>query len=113
MGKKITQKTLFWLDYRGKVSLEQPPLSVQAVPFRLEELEEGKEVFVVTERRSYLCDAGWVLFADEVGRIVVSFSDELHWVPPRARKIRVIASNPECLAQQFGGTYDAKFYIFR
>jgi hypothetical protein len=110
--RKITQKTVLWFSAQGKVSLEQPPAGVGAIAFRLEELQEGKEICVITSCRAFeQYEAGVQLFLDGAGRIVVGCFDELHEpLPLRERKFRVVASSPEHLAKQFDGVYDALYY---
>ncbi len=110
---KITTKTIFWFTFEGKITLERPPARTEAKPFRLEELQEGKKIRHVTGWRC--CDQfaiGIQLLLDEAGRIIVERFDDLErQLTPRGRKPRVIASSLEGLAKQFGGVYDALFYV--
>ena len=56
---------------------------------------------------------GWMLYQDAKGRIVVEVFDDLHApLPLRYRKLRIVASNPDSLAKQFGEVYDADYYSF-
>jgi hypothetical protein len=108
----VTPQTIFWFTVLGKVSLEQPSVSVSAVAFRLEEIQEGKKIRIVTGHRCFdQYETGVQLLLDEAGRIVVErFDDLFDPLSARERKLRVVASNPECLAKQFGDAYDASYY---
>ena len=113
MVKTITTQTVFWFTIQGKVSLDRPPARVEATAFRLEQLLDGKKFrhitgWKVTDQFAY----GIQLSMDEAGRIVVErFDDLTQDLTPRGRKLRVIANSPEGLAKQFGGVYDALFYV--
>lgn len=109
---QITAKTIFWFTAQGKVSQEQPLVSVSAVAFRLEEIQMGKSIQIVTGYRVQNQYANGVqLLLDGAGRIVVErFDNLLSPLSARARKIRVVANSFENFAKQFGGVYNASYY---